>query len=179
MSFAFKNKQFKGYSYAQLLQTVEWNSKRFYILCRDSFRCTKCSCRQTEAVKMNGKYFSLGDLKLTTNNGNISLSPEIVFSECAIVLHVHHKIYMLSKLPWEYDEKDYETLCSVCHHKLHEEQDTTVYLDEEKISLENLTECHRCNGEGYFDEFRHVNGGVCFRCGGTKYEEIANHYLIK
>lgn len=30
------------------------------------------------------------------------------------------------------------------------------------------TDCHRCCGKGEISAFRHVRGGVCFRCGGTQ-----------
>lgn len=31
------------------------------------------------------------------------------------------------------------------------------------------TTCHRCNGRGYFNAFRHIINGACFSCGGTGY----------
>ncbi len=36
-----------------------------------------------------------------------------------VVLQVHHKVYYSGKLPWEYAQKDCETLCSGCHAKHH------------------------------------------------------------
>lgn len=29
------------------------------------------------------------------------------------------------------------------------------------------TRCHKCGGEGYLSYYNHVDGGVCFLCGGT------------
>lgn len=39
-----------------------------------------------------------------------------------------------------------------------------------------LTPCHRCKGAGFFPEFRHVSNGVCFRCNGSRYEELFNNH---
>jgi hypothetical protein len=33
----------------------------------------------------------------------------------SVVFHVHHKIYISGKLPWEYDFDQGETLCAGCH----------------------------------------------------------------
>lgn len=30
------------------------------------------------------------------------------------------------------------------------------------------TECDRCNGEGVIDIYRHVAGGTCAKCSGSK-----------
>jgi 5-methylcytosine-specific restriction endonuclease McrA len=35
-------------------------------------------------------------------------------------LHVHHKVYVYGRMPWEYNEKYLETLCKKCHGKEHE-----------------------------------------------------------
>jgi len=35
-------------------------------------------------------------------------------------LHVHHKVYVYGRMPWEYNEKYLETLCKECHSKEHE-----------------------------------------------------------
>lgn len=32
--------------------------------------------------------------------------------------------------------------------------------------------CRRCAGMGGFEQYRHVEGGVCFRCNGTRRETI-------
>jgi len=35
-------------------------------------------------------------------------------------LHVHHKVYVYGRMPWEYNEKYLETLCKECHGREHE-----------------------------------------------------------
>lgn len=40
----------------------------------------------------------------------------------------------------------------------------------------NITvECIKCNGTGTLPTFRHIEGGVCFRCGGTGRETVKRH----
>lgn len=39
----------------------------------------------------------------------------------------------------------------------------------------NFTPCKRCAGYGYFPEYKHVENGICFRCGGNRYEELITH----
>lgn len=34
--------------------------------------------------------------------------------------------------------------------------------------------CPRCGGEGYIRRYKHIEGGICFRCWGAKYEEGIN-----
>ena len=34
-------------------------------------------------------------------------------------LHVHHKKYRASALPWEYSDKELEVLCETCHSEQH------------------------------------------------------------
>ena len=31
--------------------------------------------------------------------------------------------------------------------------------------------CDRCNGSGNFPEYSKVQGGVCFKCGGKRFEQ--------
>lgn len=33
-------------------------------------------------------------------------------------------------------------------------------------------ECNRCGGKGIMEEYRHLNGGTCFKCNGTGTQEI-------
>lgn len=85
-------------------------------------------------------------------------------------LHVHHKFYDKSKLPWEYPYDAFQTLCWECHEKLHQNFKIPVY-DSQKI-IDYLTPCKRCNGAGEFPEYYHVENGICFECNGAKYQEL-------
>ncbi len=85
-------------------------------------------------------------------------------------LHIHHKYYDKSKLPWEYPDDAFQTLCWECHEKLHQNIKVPVY-DGQKI-IDYLTPCKRCSGAGEFPEYYHVENGICFGCNGAKYEEL-------
>lgn len=94
-------------------------------------------------------------------------------SETPIVLNVHHKHYIIQHKAWEYDEDNLITLCNDCHTKVHQTIGAPVYSDENGYFKEiKLTPCYKCNGSGYFPEYKHVENGICFRCRGTRFEEL-------
>lgn len=86
-------------------------------------------------------------------------------------LHVHHHYYKMNKLPWEYPDEALTTLCWECHETLHQNIKVPV-LDEFNQVIGNFTPCARCSGAGYFPEYHYILSGICFRCGGAKYEEL-------
>ena len=90
-----------------------------------------------------------------------------------LVLQVHHKHYMMDKRAWEYEDEDLVTLCQDCHSMLHHLIPVKAYamVNGQKIVM-NYTPCHRCQGTGYFPEYRKVQNGICFRCGGARFEEL-------
>lgn len=48
-------------------------------------------------------------------------------------LHVHHKIYIKGRMPWEYDDDKLETYCLKCHEMIHEfknEYDKRNFLEK-------------------------------------------------
>lgn len=95
-----------------------------------------------------------------------------------IHLQVHHKYYIIGLDPWEYKDSVLETLCEKCHSEYHLNNDVHVYRrDGDSLIRINLTPCCRCNGAGWFPEYRHVQGGICFRCHGAKYDEIIEEVL--
>ena len=50
------------------------------------------------------------------------------------LLHVHHKLYIENRLPWEYEDKHLTSLCETCHSWLHGNQ-TVKVLNEEKTKI--------------------------------------------
>lgn len=96
-----------------------------------------------------------------------------------IALHVHHTRYIHGLDPWEYKDTELITLCESCHEYVHETEDVPEYRMGEGGILEKVlyTPCYRCHGVGYFREYRHIMGGVCFRCLGSRHEEFVQATL--
>lgn len=99
--------------------------------------------------------------------------------EDGISLHVHHIHYIRGLDPWEYKDTELITLCESCHEHVHETEDVPEYHMREGGILERVlfTPCKRCHGVGYFREYRHIRGGVCFRCMGSRHEEFVQATL--
>ena len=160
-------KSYSYLNYSQLLSTVEWEIRRRDVLKRDRYTCQFCGNMASEKIKkMNQGYSSLVDYY------------PIVYTSIQYYIHVHHKCYVLNILPWEYNEDDLIALCHICHDNYHQTNEVIVFLNQDKkIRINNLTPCNRCNGTGYLSEFLHIDSGICYKCQGSKYLEIANHII--
>lgn len=89
-----------------------------------------------------------------------------------VSLEVHHKYYSMDAMAWEYPNDALITLCRSCHEKLHSLMSVEFYEDIERSRKIQMTPCKRCQGYGYLAQYRHVENGVCFRCHGSRYEEL-------
>lgn len=169
--------------YAQYLRTHEWYSKRMEILDRDNFRCKNCGGYETKNVKTkilteNGtvekKYIDWVDTEAiiwTDINGkerSSKLHKPQGKPDKSYNLQVHHKNYIINKLPWEYDNGDLVTLCNHCHLEIHENEDIPIYNENGHLILDYIN-CDRCGGTGYFPEYKHVENGICFQCRGARF----------
>ena len=82
-------------------------------------------------------------------------------------LNVHHKYYVNGNKPWEYSSDALVTLCEDCHCDIHKSAKTPVYKElYNKQVLRYAEICDRCGGSGYLPQYRHVEGGICFKCWG-------------
>ena len=155
--------------YQQLLGTQEWNVKRDAIVRRDKDVCTKCGTESTQLAWNSGKAFNI--LSYTFGPGpNDYQAMEV---DKPIVLHVHHLYYVLSKYPWEYEDRALVTLCNNCHLEIHKVEIIPVYeiKEGERMKIPAST-CSRCHGAGYFPQYNHVEAGVCFQCRGERYTNL-------
>ena len=84
-------------------------------------------------------------------------------------IHIHHKYYQINKLAWEYPDDALQTLCWECHELLHKNTKISI-IDEYGIYFDQKNVCSRCYGAGWFPEFGHVQGGICFKCNGLRFE---------
>ena len=89
---------------------------------------------------------------------------------CALnfaTLHVHHKLYILNRKPWEYNDDKLVTLCSDCHGKIHQTHKTPLLLENGMVINQNLRVCDRCGGRGELPQYRYYMNGICFKCHGA------------
>ena len=80
---------------------------------------------------------------------------------------------ILTKYPWQYPDSALVTLCVDCHKTTHENELIPVFIDELDKNGRYLTPCNRCSGQESFEQFWYIDNGICFRCGGARYEELA------
>jgi hypothetical protein len=159
--------------YNDLLQTSEWCKKREEILSRDKRTCTKCNAEETIHL-VGGKHVKVKFIPKQKLFEGIDVEPELESVSTPVFLHVHHTYYILDRLPWEYDNDSLVTLCNNCHNIVHQDTDPNNYIPVYTSTGELLAEispCSRCHGSGYFPEFSHVEGGVCFRCRGDRFDK--------
>ncbi len=155
---------------------------REIIIKRDGCRCTKCGRTSTIAHFDNKSrktihiWITEGKTIRAENIGiDIDLDfPEIKVADKYYTLHVHHTLYILEKLPWEYKPEELITLCNWCHWEFHESNIVPVFRTNDDHSLEKLAyvPCSRCHGAGWFPQYKHVDNGICFRCLGARYEQM-------
>ena len=170
-------------SYDELLWTGEWLDLRNRVKERDHHTCTNLHCKKSQYKEMSedqfaqsiinsgfGKYFNLLEGKYEDEPGQFSLKknldyPSRLMFDISVKLEVHHKYYVWNKLPWEYQIDALITLCDECHEKEHIKQ-PVVYADGSLRQIKHLESCYRCNGKGHIKEYKHVQNGICFACGG-------------
>lgn len=81
-------------------------------------------------------------------------------------LNVHHEFYIDGKKPWEYHDGALITLCEECHKKRHRSL-VPIYKDTRCLDIIGVyCKCDKCSGSGYLPQYHHVQGGICFKCGG-------------
>jgi 5-methylcytosine-specific restriction endonuclease McrA len=168
--------------YAEFLRTNEWLTKREQILIRDNFKCQKCNKARTvdhydEKLRKNFHlWFGEEEWIRIDNSLDKVLVPKITISDKPYHLEIHHKLYIEDRLPWNYDDGDLITLCNWCHKEFHKNNDVELYA-KDGLSKIRLDVCKRCNGTGWFREYRHIQNGVCFECGGKKFNQVIIKHL--
>lgn len=179
-------------SYLELLHTPSWLSLRQRILARDGYKCKICQRAETlkkwDVHTNSFAWFSVHLPDKCRKYRNSFICNGIthffyIFDErsflfqkerCPVSLQIHHRYYMVGILPWEYDYECYETLCMDCHFELHKKEQVPVFIRSggKWVKWPKLSVCSRCNGAGFLPRFNHVEGGICFRCWGARFEEF-------
>ncbi|MGI4870062.1 MAG: hypothetical protein ACRYFX_02655 [Janthinobacterium lividum] len=173
--------------YSKLLLTKEWDEARKKVIGRDGCVCKNCGRGSTESSNGNHFWLEWVVVKLALSDADArQMEPEWRKGDAPIEveaegweaidahkpyhLEVHHKYYVFKNYPWEYPDDALVTLCNWCHQDVHDTTVIPVYSHTGEAL--GYTPCHRCNGSGSFPEYSHVQSGVCFRCGGARYEEL-------
>lgn len=177
--------EFKALMQAKSIEILRTNDNAFIgisdngilgVMNFNDFEAVKNQCKiEVNFIKHNSGllYFLIN--KANTNLNDIQVMTPYL-SETPIFLNVHHKHYIIQHKAWEYEDDDLVTLCNECHTKVHKAIGAPVYSDENGYMKEvHLTPCHRCQGTGYFPEYKHVENGICFRCRGARFEEFIQH----
>ncbi len=165
-------------TYAEKLKKKKWKAKRLEILERDNFTCSKCGNVDFSKTFLS-TYDEKGNLERYCyhNESNtleqffeksgITISHKFEYNEYPKIpiMNVHHKKYILNTNPWDYDNDDLITLCSDCHKKLHKKEKIPIFNKQGQL-VDKAGKCPRCKGSGYIPIYRHVQGGICFRCWG-------------
>jgi hypothetical protein len=152
-------------TYKELLMRPEWRHRRIEILDRDKHICTECNMYST--LNYSGAAFTS---KLTGRFPNGAPYYQLVQTKILVSLHIHHKYYVLTRSPWEYESNALLCLCQGCHTKEHEKTIVPVFLNEKAKLAEDSPEeylvCPKCGGSGYLHEFNYHMAGMCFGCNG-------------
>ncbi|MFD3003102.1 hypothetical protein ACFS7Z_22255 [Pontibacter toksunensis] len=174
-----KEMQGQRIPYSKLLTTIEWNEKRSVITRRDHHCCTNCGKGETmsefdekrhETWHFWPKY--LEDVWVKQEDGTYEEGDTLDFEIAPKHYHmqVHHVCYIRNRLPWEYSNNYLVTLCNWCHWEFHQEYKVYVLEEDEESLAAGMEPCPKCHGTGSFPEYSHIQEGVCFRCGGDRYE---------
>lgn len=158
--------------YFELLETHEWFDKRRIILERDNSKCKICDHQEaTNWEKQKDGSFKYYYVEIKSIAGG----NELVFNYLDKItwMHIHHKFYIKDLLPWEYKSEDLITYCNWCHADFHKNNKVGYFenINGQLVEL-SYSPCQRCFGAGWFAEYKKIQNGVCFRCGGAKFEEL-------
>ena len=133
------------------------------------------------AFKLFGYYGHSNYVLLSKDNGDISIYINGIFfcfkqSKLGIfryiafnfaTLHVHHKLYIENREPWQYKDENLITLCSDCHAEIHKTETTPLLSETGRVIYSDLPICDRCDGRGELPQYKYYMNGICFKCHGT------------
>lgn len=162
-------------SYSELLKCDEWQSKRKEIKIKNHNLCSICKTtgphEYKPRLKGNLTYFVpvVYDIEEDQFGRQKIIEIEMDFNS---ELHVHHKYYVLTRLPWDYADEDLTLVCYNCHKNIHYNEEIICFKNEFDKQYFHLTPCNRCESTGYLIEYHYYQNGVCFQCNGTGYLEL-------
>lgn len=156
INFIKKNKNdysFKGVKFAEAINQQMFEGQRY-----ESFK----KQYQETLVKGNFEIDKFGFFLMIAKDDEI-------FGKQSSPLEVHHLCYRKNTEIWNQKNEEYATLCNICHQITHQHFKIPV-IDSNNVKIESLVPCKKCGGRRILSEFRHVEGGICFRCRGEGFE---------
>lgn len=185
-------------TYRDELDTSEWKKRRDEIVARDNGTCKICNHKPSDFANLENyremneeekstfqkdcevdfKQSDLGKEFIKVFNyipqqASFPMIPKFEgLPTKKIILNVHHKLYVLTRLAWEYKDAELITYCQDCHQTLHDHTKIPSFKDETQAVAFYLTACPKCNGSGHLPEFYYHKNGICFQCNGNKYLEF-------
>lgn len=204
--------------YEALLKTVEWQERREQIFKRDNKKCQKCGKWATTKfdtsvgdARTEGEWVWADELVEFADPSSSSYTPPQIFGPDAKYfglgqgdvgwlpmiyaskphhLELHHRYYLRSALPWQYEDEALITLCNWCHREVHANgasipvypsqsaRDAVLrHYTNSQTNVGHYTSCSRCNGTGSLPMYNHVQAGVCFRCNGAGFAELREFWI--
>jgi hypothetical protein len=84
-------------------------------------------------------------------------------------LDVHHLYYVIGKRAWDYPYEALTRLCRDCHTKVHQASKVPFFEEKNgKLVESEWVVCSKCGGVGWFECYKHIADGICFRCWGAR-----------
>lgn len=162
-------------TYSDLLSCNEWKLRRQEILNKRNEICSVCKTSGPHAYKAKLIGGFLREVPIVYDvqpdqNGKLRII-EVEMGPNA-ELHVHHKYYVLTRLPWNYSDEDLLLVCKTCHDEIHSKEKIVCYKNENDKNYFHLTACSKCDGIGHLPEYNYHQNGVCFSCNGAGYLEL-------
>ena len=133
------------------------------------------------AFKLHGYFGNTNYVKIRNEEGDISIYINGIFfcfrqikygifrfmAFDFATLHVHHKLYIENRAPWQYKDENLITLCSDCHAEVHNSETTPLLSETGRVIYSDLPICDRCDGRGELPQYKYYMNGICFKCHGA------------
>ena len=150
--------------YYNIYESKEWKNKREKILKRDNYTCQCCHCSNPslgDVIVEKGRYIEVHSYDMHTGNYHIgsekydiNLDINLGYGKKIVmpILNVHHKLYIIDREIWEYDDDDLITLCQKCHQTLHSSEEIEIPIVKE-ITKGRFVKIDKCTAKPTLQTF--------------------------
>ena len=150
--------------YYNIYESKEWKNKREKILKRDNYTCQCCHCSNPslgDVIVEKGRYIEVHSYDMHTGNYHIGSEKYDINLDINLgcgkkivmpILNVHHKLYIIDREIWEYDDDDLITLCQKCHQTLHSSEEIEIPIVKE-ITKGRFVKIDKCTAKPTLQTF--------------------------